>query len=124
MVSAFIQSRVSNDRGYYNSLKIFLISHFSSNLHQTVPKESFQTIKSYSDLQASSLVQECQKDRLEFHQNQNSSHGLTCIYTYASLGKCQDELLETHKFLALKCSYSDEFLLPAKNSRQNSFSLE
>ena len=39
----------------------FLISHKSTNLHQTLPKESFKTIKSYSDLAAR---------KVEFHNNQ------------------------------------------------------
>ena len=45
-------SRASNDRDYCNLLKTFLISHISTNLHQTVPKESFKTIKSFSALPA------------------------------------------------------------------------
>ena len=42
-------ARVSNDMDYYNMLKTFLISLISTNLHLTVPKELFKTIKSYSD---------------------------------------------------------------------------
>ena len=43
--AAFHWSRVSNYRGYFNLLKPFLISHVATNLHQTVPKVSFKTIK-------------------------------------------------------------------------------
>ena len=48
-----IQVRVSNIRGYYNLLKTFLFSHISTNLHQSIRKESFKTVNSYSDVPGS-----------------------------------------------------------------------
>ena len=90
-------SRGWTDRGYYNLHKTFLISHISTN-HLKPPDDLSKTAR-----------------KIKFHLNQNSSCSLTCIYACMRTGKCHNELLVTHKFSALKYSYSDEiFLLPAR----------
>ena len=102
---------VSNDRGCYNSLIIFFILHISTNLHQRVHQESLNKIEAMLICQPDYLSKSALM--IEFHRNQNSSSSLTCIYYYP--GKCHNELLGTHQFLALKYIYSDEvFLLPAR----------
>ena len=84
-------SRVSNDMGYCNRLNTFHIYHISTNLRQTVPKESLQTIRSYSDFFKSAKIR--------------IALSLTCVYAYMRPDKCHDLMRGTHKVSALKYTY-------------------
>ena len=87
--------------------QINFISHFSTNLHQTVnSKESFKTTKCCSDLSAWCFVQKCQKDV--------ASELLSQSHLYLHL-HAPRQMSRTHKSLALKYSYSDQvFLWPTR----------